>query len=72
MHSMRIKPADPKKYITPSPGAYEPEHSEKYLEEKIQHSMGIKLRDPKKYITPAPNVYEVDYLLMLINVIHLS
>jgi len=29
-------------FVTPSPGAYTPEKSEKYLEEHIQHSMGIK------------------------------
>ena len=42
IHSLGAKLSDPKKYITPSPGAYRPEHSEKYLEEKIYHSLGIK------------------------------
>ena len=56
---MGIKHFEPKKYITPAPGAYKAEDSERYLAEKIQHSMGIKLSDPKKYITPAPNKYEV-------------
>ena len=55
--SLGIKPAQPKKYVTPSRGSYKPEESEKYLEEKIQHSMGIKPADPKKYITPAPGAY---------------
>ena len=56
---MGIKPSNPKKYVTPAPGAYKPEESDKYLEEKIQYSMRIKPSDPKKYVTPAPNKYEV-------------
>ena len=63
---MGIKPSDPKKYLTPAPGAYKPEHSEKYLDEKIQHSMGMKIKDPKKYITPAPNKYEVKIIWTLV------
>ena len=38
IHSLGTKLSDPKKYITPSPGAYRPEHSEKYLEEKINQN----------------------------------
>merc|ERR1712106_473217 len=56
--TMGIKPADSKKYLTPAPGAYKPENSERYLEEKIQHSLGIKPADPKKYLTPAPGAYK--------------
>merc|ERR1711874_222553 len=41
-----------------APGAYEPEKSEKYLEEHIQHSIGIKPKEPKKYVTPSPGAYE--------------
>ena len=59
--SLGVKHAKPKKYITPSPGAYKPEHSEKYLEEKIMHSMRIKPADPKKYITPSPGAYEPEH-----------
>merc|ERR1719187_3227446 len=59
--SMGIKPADPKKYLTPAPGAYKPEQSESYLEEKIQHSMGIKPATPKKYQTPAPGAYNPEH-----------
>merc|ERR1711892_84005 len=56
--TMGIKHADPKKFLTPAPGAYKPEESELYLEEKIQHSMGIKPSAPKKYLTPAPGAYK--------------
>ena len=59
--SMRIKPVDKRKMVTPSPGDYKPEHSEKYLEEKIQHSLGIKPSDPKKYITPSPGAYRPEH-----------
>ena len=54
---MGIKPEAPKAYLTPSPGAYVPEKSEKYLQEKISHSLGIKLPSPKPYVTPAPSAY---------------
>ena len=59
IHTLGTKLSDPKKYVTPSPGAYRPEHSEKYLEEKIIHSLGTKLSDPKKYITPSPGAYRL-------------
>merc|ERR1712004_534076 len=57
MGSMGIKPDSPKAYLTPSPGAYVPEKSEKYLQEKISHSLGIKLASPKPFSTPAPSAY---------------
>ena len=56
--SLRMKPAAPKQYLTPAPGAYQSENSEKYLEEKIQYSMGIKPTPPKQYKTPAPGAYK--------------
>ena len=59
IHTLGTKLSDPKKYVTPSPGAYRPEHSEKYLEEKIIHSLGTKLSDPKKYVTPSPGAYRL-------------
>ena len=54
---MGIKLADPKRYITPAPGAYEAEKGEKYLAENLSISFGIRLKSPDPYVTPAPGAY---------------
>ena len=41
--SMHIKPKEPKKFVTPAPGAYNPENAEKEVKSSsAKYSFGIK------------------------------
>jgi len=57
--SLHIKPKDPKQFVTPAPGAYNPDGADKDVKEAApKYSFGIKTKDAKKYVTPAPGAYE--------------
>ena len=50
---MHIKPKDPKSFVTPAPGAYNPELAEKDIKESApKYSFGIKSKDGKS--VPGP------------------
>ena len=45
---MHIKPKDPKGFVTPAPGAYNPELAEKDVKQAApKYSFGIKAKDSK-------------------------
>ena len=57
---MHIKPKEPKSFVTPSPGAYNPENAEKDVKPMApKFSFGIKGKDEKKPEAPAPNAYSL-------------
>ena len=51
--TMHIKPKDPKSFVTPAPGAYNPELAEKDVKLAApKYSFGIKAKDSKS--VPGP------------------
>jgi hypothetical protein len=57
---MHIKPKDPKQFVTPSPGAYNPESADKDVKKMApKYSFGIKGKEDRKPEVPAPNAYSV-------------
>ncbi len=57
---MHIKPKDPKQFVTPSPGAYNPDLADKDVKKVApKYSFGMKGKDDKKPEVPAPNAYIV-------------
>ncbi len=57
---MHIKPKDPKSFVTPAPGAYNPDGADKDVKAAApKYSFGIKTKDGKPREIPAPNAYTV-------------
>ena len=53
---MHIKPKDPKSFVTPAPGTYNPELAEKDIKLSApKYSFGIKAKDSKNI--PGPGWY---------------
>lgn len=45
---MHIKPKDPKPFVTPSPGAYNPDQADKGVKQAApMYSFGVKAKDSK-------------------------
>jgi hypothetical protein len=62
--TMHVRHAEPKAFITPAPGTYCPEKSEKkMLDTSPKYSFGLKPKQDIKNNTPAPNVYNVSSAL---------
>ena len=58
--SLHIKPKDPKQFVTPAPGAYNPDGADKDVKESApKYSFGIKTKDGKPREVPAPNAYTI-------------
>ena len=50
---MHIKPKDPKGFVTPAPGAYNPELAEKDVKQAApKYSFGIKAKESKSVAGP--------------------
>ena len=50
---MHIKPKDPKNYVTPAPGAYNPDLADKDVKESApKYSFGTKPKDEKPKAGP--------------------
>ena len=57
---MHIKPKDPKLFVTPAPGTYNPDKADKDIKESApKYSFGIKMKDGKPRQGPAPNAYSL-------------
>jgi hypothetical protein len=57
---MHIKPRDPKSFVTPSPGDYNPDSADKDVKASApKYSFGIKPKDGKPREVPAPNAYSI-------------
>ena len=57
---MHIKPKDPKQFVTPSPGAYNPDLADKDIKQSApKYSFGIKPKNGKPAAGPAPNAYSL-------------
>ena len=55
--TMHIKPKDPKGFVTPAPGAYNPELAEKDVKQAApKYSFGIKSKDSKSVPGPGKNL----------------
>ena len=55
--TMHIKPKDPKGFVTPAPGAYNPELAEKDVKQAApKYSFGIKAKDSKSVPGPGRNL----------------
>ena len=55
---MHIKPKDPKSFVTPAPGAYNPELAEKDVKLAApKYSFGIKSKDSKSIPGPGKRLY---------------
>jgi len=53
---MHIKPKDPKSFVTPAPGAYNPESADKDIRRTSpKFSFGIKGKDDKPINIPGKN-----------------
>ena len=51
--SMHIKPKDPKQFVTPAPGAYNPESADREVKLTApKYSFGIKGKDEKPQSVP--------------------
>ena len=51
--TMHIKPKDPKGFVTPAPGAYNPELAEKDVKQAApKYSFGIKAKESKSVAGP--------------------
>ena len=51
--TMHIKPKDPKNYVTPAPGAYNPDLADKDVKESApKYSFGTKPKDEKPKAGP--------------------
>jgi hypothetical protein len=62
--SLHYRHAEPKPFVTPAPGSYCPEKSEKsILDHSPKYSFGLKTKVELKSNTPAPNVYNVPSVL---------
>ena len=49
--SLHIKPKDPKQFVTPAPGAYNPDGADKDVKEAApKYSFGIKTKVKIKYL----------------------
>merc|ERR1711860_58357 len=58
---MHIKPKDPATFVTPAPGAYNPESADRDVKPSApKFSFGIKGKDDKFMDIPAPNAYSVN------------
>lgn len=56
--SLHIKPKEPKSFVTPSPGAYNPDSADKDVKASApKYSFGIKPKTNKGKEVPAPNAY---------------
>ena len=50
---MHIKPKDPKQFVTPAPGAYNPEAADREVKQTApKYSFGIKGKDEKPQSVP--------------------
>ncbi len=57
---MHIKPKDPKSFVTPSPGAYNPDSADRDVKPMApRYSFGIRGKDEKPISIPAPNAYSI-------------
>ena len=55
--TMHIKPKDPKSFVTPAPGAYNPELAEKDVKLAApKYSFGIKSKDSKSIPGPGKRI----------------
>ena len=58
--TLHIKPKDPKSFLTPAPGAYNPDAADKDVKLSApKYSFGIKTKDGKPREVPAPNAYTI-------------
>ena len=58
--SMHIKPKDPKSFVTPAPGAYNPESADKDVKSMApKYSFGIKGKDEKPKDVPGTYIYYI-------------
>ena len=58
--TLHIKPKEPKSFVTPSPGAYNPDAADKDVKISApKYSFGIKTKDGKPREVPAPNAYTI-------------
>jgi len=56
--TLHIKPKEPKAFVTPSPGAYNPDAADKDVKLSApKYSFGIKTKNSKGREVPAPNAY---------------
>ena len=58
--TLHIKPKEPKSFVTPSPGAYNPDAADKDVKISApKYSFGIKTKSGKPKEVPAPNAYSI-------------
>ena len=58
--TLHIKPKEPKSFVTPSPGAYNPDAADKDVKISApKYSFGIKTKAGKAKEVPAPNAYTI-------------
>ena len=58
--SLHIKPKEPKAFVTPAPGAYNPDGADKDVKLSApKYAFGIKTKDGKPKEVPAPNAYTI-------------
>lgn len=57
---MHIKPKDPRSFVTPAPGSYNPETADRDVRRTApKYSFGTRGKDDKTRDVPAPNAYSV-------------
>ena len=58
--TLHIKPKEPKSFVTPAPGAYNPDNADKDVKISApKFSFGIKTKTGKGREVPAPNAYSI-------------